>query len=93
MKESGIFYLDEQGERVIISPLELNLFRQMASLGRRLILKKRTVDKILSSPDDPEIKIIMLITQLPVLEWSFLVPERSRAYPLERLQDVIAFGL
>jgi hypothetical protein len=76
INESGIFFLDENGQRVELTPREMNLFRQMNPMGRKLTLRKRATDRILSNPDDPEIKLLMTLSQLPAREWSFLVPDR-----------------
>lgn len=75
VKDSGGFYLDEKGERVRLTNREMNLFRQMNPMGRRLTLRKRATDRAVSSPEDPEIKLIMKLTQLPARDWGFIVPD------------------
>jgi len=74
VNESGSYFLDENGLRVELSPRELNLFRKMDPMGRRMALCKRAVDKILSSPDDPDIRLILALSKLPAGEWDFAVP-------------------
>ncbi|MDB5102889.1 MAG: hypothetical protein JWP91_578 [Fibrobacteres bacterium] len=73
--ESGVFFLDEGGLRIELTARELNLFRQMNPMGRRLTLRKRGHDLALSHPDHPEIELIHTFTRLPAREWSFLVPD------------------
>jgi hypothetical protein len=75
VNESGTFFLDENGLRVSISSRELSLFKDMNPMGRKLALRKRAVDKILSCPDDPEIRLILSLSRLPASEWSFPVPD------------------
>ena len=76
INEEGTFYLDEMGERVRLTPRDLNLFRQMNPMGRRLALRKRAGEMLVSNPDDPQVRLIMRFTQLPAIEWSFIVPDR-----------------
>jgi hypothetical protein len=75
VNESGAFFLEEKGNRVALTARELSLFREMTPLSRKLSLRKRAVDRILSKPDDPEVRLMMTLSQLPAYEWSFLVPE------------------
>ena len=75
VKESDTFYLDENGQRIELTPREVNLFRQMNPMGRKVILRKRASERILTNPDDPSIPIMMALSQLPPREWSFIVPD------------------
>lgn len=75
INDEGAFFLEEKGLRVALSIQELSLFRDMTPLSRKLSLRKRAVDKILVKPDDPEVRLMMTLSQLPAYEWSFLVPE------------------
>lgn len=73
--ESGTYYLDEQGRRVALTPRDLNLFRQMNPMGRKLTLRKRAAEKRLANPEDPEIPVMVGLIRLPAREWNFVVPE------------------
>jgi hypothetical protein len=73
--DSGKFYLEEYGHRVELTPREVNLFRQMNPMGRRLTLRKRALENLRANPDDPETKLILELTRLPASEWKFIVPE------------------
>ncbi|MDB5105393.1 MAG: hypothetical protein JWP91_3082 [Fibrobacteres bacterium] len=77
ISESGVFYLDENGQRVALTPRELNLFRQMNPMGRRLILRKRALDLTQSNPGNPDIERLWSLVRLPAREWSFIVPDEK----------------
>jgi len=75
VKDSGTYYLDEMGQRVALTPRDVNLFRQMNPMGRKLTLRKRAVEKGLENPADPAIPIMMGLSRLPAREWGFIVPD------------------
>ncbi|MBW8889590.1 MAG: hypothetical protein JF616_17680 [Fibrobacteres bacterium] len=75
VNDSGTYYLDENGQRVALTPRDLNLFRQMNPMGRKLTLRKRALEKGRENPQDPEIPVMMGLSRLPASEWGFIVPD------------------
>lgn len=74
VNDSGTYYLDEKGQRVALTPRDLNLLRQMNPMGRKLTLRKRAAEKRIANPQDPEIALIQDLIRLPAREWGFLIP-------------------
>lgn len=75
VNESGRYFLDENGRRVEVSAREISLFRTLDPMARKLALRTRAAQRILSRPDDPEIPVIMAFSKLPAAEWAFAVPD------------------
>lgn len=75
VKDSGTYYLDEMGQRLALTSRDLNLFRQMNPMGRKLTLRKRAVERGLENPADPEIPVMMGLSRLPAREWGFIIPD------------------
>jgi hypothetical protein len=75
INDAGVYYLDENGERVAITPGEILLFKKMTPLGRKMTLRRRAVEVMSSKPGDPEARLILSLFHLPAREWSFRVPD------------------
>jgi len=75
VKDSGTYYLDEKGQRVALTPRDLNLFRQMNPMGRKLTLRKRAAERSLADPADPVIPLMIGLSKLPAREWGFIIPD------------------
>jgi hypothetical protein len=77
VNDAGTFFLNEKGKRVSLTSQELELFRQMTPLGRKVTLRKRASDRILANPEDEEARLMFELSQLPAREWSFLIPDKT----------------
>jgi hypothetical protein len=75
INESGTYYLDENGQRVVLTSADLNLFKQLTPMGRKVRLRQRAVERMATNKDDAEAQLIISLFQLPAREWSFLVPD------------------
>lgn len=58
-----------------MTPRDVNLFRQMNPMGRKVTLRKRAAEKRLANPSDPEIPVMIGFARLPAREWGFIVPD------------------
>lgn len=74
VNESGSYSLDQNGMRVPLSAKELNLFKRMNPMGRKIILRKRAKERMDLDQDDSEAQLILLLTRLPIQEWNFQIP-------------------
>ena len=74
LNEAGTYYLEEQEQRVALTPEDLNLFRRMTPMGRKIALRQRAIKRMAADPFDPEAQTIIKMFRLPAREWSFSVP-------------------
>jgi hypothetical protein len=74
VNEAGAYYLEEQEQRVALTPEDLRLFKQMTPMGRKIALRQRAVKRMAADPSDPEAQAIIRMFRLPAREWSFSVP-------------------
>jgi hypothetical protein len=74
VNEAGTYYLEEQEQRVALTPEDLRLFKQMTPMGRKIALRQRAVKRMAADPADPEAQAIIRMFRLPAREWSFSVP-------------------
>ncbi|MDB5048775.1 MAG: hypothetical protein JWO30_1846 [Fibrobacteres bacterium] len=75
INEAGTYYLDENGQRVALTSTDLNLFKQLTPMGRKVRLRQRAVERMAEDKNDLEAQLIISLFQLPAREWSFLVPD------------------
>lgn len=74
VNEAGTYYLEEQDQRVALTPEDLRLFRLMTPMGRKIALRQRAVKRMAVDPADLEAQAIIRMFRLPAREWSFSVP-------------------
>ena len=75
IKDADEYYLEKDGHRIGLSPLDINHFRQMTPMGRKVTLRKRAVEKMAIDPTNLEAKFILSLFHLPARDWTFLIPD------------------
>jgi len=73
VNEAGTYYLDENGQRITLTPSEIKMFKVMTPLGRKTTLRKRAKDMKLADPEGA--KMILSLARLPASEWNFPIPD------------------